>query len=78
MENINALIAKAHKAGFEDYSAIYNRIEERDEVILTCTKGEHSGEVIDLHYIGSTVIFKSVTSQFPETHPHFKVPTFTF
>jgi len=46
--NINTIVAKAGRNGFESYGS-FNEDGEQHE-IFTCIKGKYEGEVIDVYY----------------------------
>lgn len=71
-QTIQSLIQVADAAGFEQYGS-FNEGELQHE-ILTCTKGERSGEVIDIYWYYRTGVVSSteVSAQFKGQVPTFK------
>jgi len=64
-ENINDILQKTSKAGFEEYGS-FNEGEYQHD-ILTCIKGDYDGEVIDIYYNYQNGAVKKIeySCQFP-------------
>lgn len=71
MQTIQSIINQAIKAGFEVYGSFNEGLQHE---ILTCTKGEYSGEVIDLYWDYKTGKVHTIdySSQFKGQSPKFK------
>jgi len=65
------IILKSSKAKFENYGS-FNEGELQHD-ILTCTKGKHDGEVIDIYYNFYSGVVKSaeVSTQFINQLPTY-------
>lgn len=65
------VFAQAVPVGFESYATFNER--ELDHEILTCTKGQYNGEVIDVYYdLSGTVTKIEQSTQFKGQQPTFK------
>lgn len=80
MTNINQLIATATKSGFESYGNFRTEDNDIQCEILTCMKGEFSGENIELNYQYNTgeVVKIDQYCQFQVNHPHYSPVKFSF
>lgn len=72
MKTINQLIGIASQAGFEQYGS-FNEVELQHE-ILTCTRGDYSGEVIDIYYDWESGRLNRIeySAQFKGQEPKFR------
>lgn len=72
---------RALSNGFDCYSSFLDIDDNEIEIqTLTCTEGQFSGEVIEIHYNYYTGNIKAISiySQFPVNHPHYHKPRFSF
>lgn len=78
MKTFNELLSIAEKAGFKEYSNIWNEVDpmRTPEIchhsILTCTKGKYSGEVIDILYNDLGIIQIDHSTQFEGQRANFR------
>lgn len=79
MKTLQQIESKAYASGFNHYSdfAHPDKVEyPRINIFtLTCTEGEHNGDVVDVWYNYDTGEIKhvSIYSQFPNTKPTFSI-----
>lgn len=71
--HIDKLQAICNSAGFEDYGDFETEEREIRNSIMTCIKGEFSGEVIEIYYNYHTggIVKVMHYCQFPIGHPHY-------
>lgn len=68
---IQDALNSAYKAGFEGYASFNEGLQHE---ILTCTKGEYDGEVIDIYWVYDTGEVHTIdySTQFKGQEPKFR------
>lgn len=69
--NLNSIINQATKQKFTEYLDT-NEFGAYRHLIMTCLKGKHNGEVIDIFYTDKGVFNIEHSCQFTPNNPKFK------